>query len=119
MSGSGRDQGLHEIEKYLQVKSVITPLINSPWLGGYAGRRAKKDRPILIKDPHFRSSASIRGIIWYQSGDPRGEGDHRHGDTSSRTKKDGRDAATTDQEGRNAPRKSHLRDQRSPRQGYE
>ncbi|XP_020105291.1 aldehyde dehydrogenase family 2 member C4-like [Ananas comosus] len=32
MSGFGRDQGLHAIEKYLQVKSVITPLINSPWL---------------------------------------------------------------------------------------
>nr|CAD1824210.1 unnamed protein product [Ananas comosus var. bracteatus] len=32
MSGFGRDQGLHAIEKYLQVKSVITPLFNSPWL---------------------------------------------------------------------------------------
>lgn len=32
MSGFGRDQGLHAIEKYLQVKTVITPLINSPWL---------------------------------------------------------------------------------------
>ncbi|KAK9098897.1 hypothetical protein Syun_025942 [Stephania yunnanensis] len=32
MSGSGRDMGLHALEKYLQVKSVVTPLYNSPWL---------------------------------------------------------------------------------------
>ncbi|KAK9100899.1 hypothetical protein Scep_024329 [Stephania cephalantha] len=32
MSGSGRDMGLYALEKYLQVKSVVTPLYNSPWL---------------------------------------------------------------------------------------
>jgi coniferyl-aldehyde dehydrogenase len=32
MSGFGRDQGMNAIEKYLQVKSVITPIYNSPWL---------------------------------------------------------------------------------------
>ncbi|XP_008808790.2 aldehyde dehydrogenase family 2 member C4 [Phoenix dactylifera] len=32
MSGFGRDYGLNAIEKYLQVKSVVTPLYSSPWL---------------------------------------------------------------------------------------
>jgi len=32
MSGFGRDQGMDAMQKYLQVKSVITPLYNSPWL---------------------------------------------------------------------------------------
>lgn len=32
MSGFGRDNGLHALEKYMQVKSVVTPLYNSPWL---------------------------------------------------------------------------------------
>ncbi|XP_072955484.1 aldehyde dehydrogenase family 2 member C4-like [Typha angustifolia] len=32
MSGFGRDQGLDAMEKYLQVKSVITPIYSSPWL---------------------------------------------------------------------------------------
>lgn len=32
MSGTGRDGGLHAIDKYLQVKSVVTPIHNSPWL---------------------------------------------------------------------------------------
>nr|AWN56744.1 aldehyde dehydrogenase 2C4 [Crocus sativus] len=32
MSGFGKDQGLHALEKYLQVKSVVTPIYNSPWL---------------------------------------------------------------------------------------
>ncbi|KAJ3701860.1 hypothetical protein LUZ61_005565 [Rhynchospora tenuis] len=32
MSGFGRDQGMNALEKYLQVKSVITPIYNSPWL---------------------------------------------------------------------------------------
>ncbi|KAJ4959275.1 hypothetical protein NE237_026386 [Protea cynaroides] len=32
MSGFGRDFGLHSLEKYLQVKSVVTPIYNSPWL---------------------------------------------------------------------------------------
>eukprot|EP01018_Ginkgo_biloba_P016818 Gb_01407 [translate_table: standard] len=32
MSGIGRDMGLHVLQNYLQVKSVITPLQKSPWL---------------------------------------------------------------------------------------
>ncbi|EXB37033.1 Aldehyde dehydrogenase family 2 member C4 [Morus notabilis] len=32
MSGIGRDLGLEALHKYLQVKSVITPIYNSPWL---------------------------------------------------------------------------------------
>ncbi|XP_022144906.1 aldehyde dehydrogenase family 2 member C4 [Momordica charantia] len=32
MSGFGRDSGMHAIHKYLQVKSVVTPLLNTPWL---------------------------------------------------------------------------------------
>lgn len=32
MSGFGRDHGLHALQKYLQVKSVVTPIYNSPWL---------------------------------------------------------------------------------------
>ena len=32
MSGFGRDSGLEAFHKYLQVKSVVTPLYNSPWL---------------------------------------------------------------------------------------
>ncbi|KAF8393342.1 hypothetical protein HHK36_021585 [Tetracentron sinense] len=32
MSGFGRDNGLHALENYLQVKSVVTPIYNSPWL---------------------------------------------------------------------------------------
>ncbi|KAE9586042.1 putative oxidoreductase [Lupinus albus] len=32
MSGFGRDCGLDALHKYLQVKSVVTPLYNSPWL---------------------------------------------------------------------------------------
>ncbi|XP_010250355.1 PREDICTED: aldehyde dehydrogenase family 2 member C4-like [Nelumbo nucifera] len=32
MSGFGRDLGLHSLKKYLQVKSVVTPLHDSPWL---------------------------------------------------------------------------------------
>ena len=32
MSGFGRDFGLEALHKYLQVKSVVTPLYNSPWL---------------------------------------------------------------------------------------
>ncbi|XP_042481946.1 aldehyde dehydrogenase family 2 member C4 [Macadamia integrifolia] len=32
MSGFGRDNGLHSLEKYLQIKSVVTPIYNSPWL---------------------------------------------------------------------------------------
>ncbi|XP_028774063.1 aldehyde dehydrogenase family 2 member C4-like [Neltuma alba] len=32
MSGFGRDYGLHALHKYLQVKSVVTPIYNSPWL---------------------------------------------------------------------------------------
>ncbi|XP_042484964.1 aldehyde dehydrogenase family 2 member C4-like, partial [Macadamia integrifolia] len=32
MSGFGRDNGLHSLEQYLQVKSVVTPIYNSPWL---------------------------------------------------------------------------------------
>ncbi|XP_073150442.1 aldehyde dehydrogenase 1-like [Henckelia pumila] len=32
MSGFGRDCGLESLHKYLQVKSVATPIYNSPWL---------------------------------------------------------------------------------------
>ena len=32
MSGFGRDLGLSALDKYLQVKSVVTPLYDSPWL---------------------------------------------------------------------------------------
>ncbi|KAI0524043.1 hypothetical protein KFK09_003407 [Dendrobium nobile] len=32
MSGFGKDSGLQGMEKYLKVKSVITPIQNSPWL---------------------------------------------------------------------------------------
>ncbi|XP_045822526.1 aldehyde dehydrogenase family 2 member C4-like [Trifolium pratense] len=32
MSGIGRDSGLEALHKYLQVKSVVTPIYNSPWL---------------------------------------------------------------------------------------
>ncbi|XP_014506785.2 aldehyde dehydrogenase family 2 member C4, partial [Vigna radiata var. radiata] len=32
MSGFGKDHGLEALYKYLQVKSVVTPLYNSPWL---------------------------------------------------------------------------------------
>lgn len=32
MSGFGKEQGLHAMEKYLQVKSVVTPIYKSPWL---------------------------------------------------------------------------------------
>ncbi|KAG2718519.1 hypothetical protein I3760_03G224200 [Carya illinoinensis] len=32
MSGFGRDHGLEALHKYLQVKSVVTPLYNTPWL---------------------------------------------------------------------------------------
>lgn len=31
-SGFGKDYGLEAIHKYLQVKSVVTPIYNSPWL---------------------------------------------------------------------------------------
>ncbi|KAF2303896.1 hypothetical protein GH714_024173 [Hevea brasiliensis] len=32
MSGFGRDFGLEALHKFLQVKSVVTPIYNSPWL---------------------------------------------------------------------------------------
>ncbi|KAG6658490.1 aldehyde dehydrogenase family 2 member C4-like [Carya illinoinensis] len=32
MSGFGRDHGLEALHKYLQVKAVVTPLYNTPWL---------------------------------------------------------------------------------------
>ncbi|KAF9615541.1 hypothetical protein IFM89_024389 [Coptis chinensis] len=32
MSGFGRELGLHCLDQYLQVKSVVTPIYNSPWL---------------------------------------------------------------------------------------
>ncbi|KAF8407029.1 hypothetical protein HHK36_006154 [Tetracentron sinense] len=32
MSGFGRDLGMDALDKYLQVKSVVTPIYNSPWL---------------------------------------------------------------------------------------
>lgn len=31
-SGFGRDMGMDGLKKYLQVKSVATPIFNSPWL---------------------------------------------------------------------------------------
>ncbi|KAL8120146.1 aldehyde dehydrogenase family 2 member C4-like [Apium graveolens] len=32
MSGFGRELGMEAMDKYLQVKAVVTPIINSPWL---------------------------------------------------------------------------------------
>lgn len=32
MSGFGKDMGMEALEKYLHVKSVVTPIYNSPWL---------------------------------------------------------------------------------------
>lgn len=32
MSGFGRDMGIDGLDKYLHVKSVATPIYNSPWL---------------------------------------------------------------------------------------
>ncbi|TXG61372.1 hypothetical protein EZV62_012735 [Acer yangbiense] len=32
MSGFGRDMGMEALHKYLQVKSIVTPIYNSPWL---------------------------------------------------------------------------------------
>ena len=32
MSGFGKDYGMEALYKYLHVKSVITPIYNSPWL---------------------------------------------------------------------------------------
>ncbi|KAL7259905.1 hypothetical protein ACSBR1_005715 [Camellia fascicularis] len=32
MSGFGRDLGMDALDKYFQVKSVVTPIYNSPWL---------------------------------------------------------------------------------------
>ncbi|KAI8565545.1 hypothetical protein RHMOL_Rhmol03G0268400 [Rhododendron molle] len=32
MSGFGKDTGMQALEQYLQVKSVVTPIYNSPWL---------------------------------------------------------------------------------------
>ena len=32
MSGIGREQGLHAILNFMQLKSVVTPLHDSPWL---------------------------------------------------------------------------------------
>lgn len=32
MSGFGRGYGMEALHKYLQVKSVVTPIYNSPWL---------------------------------------------------------------------------------------
>lgn len=32
MSGFGKDMGMDALYKYLQVKSIATPLYNSPWL---------------------------------------------------------------------------------------
>jgi len=32
MSGFGKDSGLEALHKYLQTKSVVTPIYNSPWL---------------------------------------------------------------------------------------
>uniref|UniRef100_A0A5B7A9T1 Aldehyde dehydrogenase 1 n=1 Tax=Davidia involucrata TaxID=16924 RepID=A0A5B7A9T1_DAVIN len=32
MSGFGKEFGLESLDKYLQVKSVVTPIYNSPWL---------------------------------------------------------------------------------------
>lgn len=32
MSGFGRDMGMEGLDKYLNVKTVTTPIYNSPWL---------------------------------------------------------------------------------------
>ncbi|KAJ4953105.1 hypothetical protein NE237_029937 [Protea cynaroides] len=32
MSGFGRENSLHSLEEYLQIKAVVTPIFNSPWL---------------------------------------------------------------------------------------
>lgn len=32
MSGFGKDEGMHALDKFLAVKSVVTPLRGSPWL---------------------------------------------------------------------------------------
>ncbi|XP_028774061.1 aldehyde dehydrogenase family 2 member C4-like [Neltuma alba] len=32
MSGFGRESGMEALHKYLQIKSVVTPIYNSPWL---------------------------------------------------------------------------------------
>lgn len=32
MSGFGKDMGMQALEQYLQVKCVVTPIYNSPWL---------------------------------------------------------------------------------------
>lgn len=32
MSGFGREQGLEALDHYLQIKTVATPIYNSPWL---------------------------------------------------------------------------------------
>ncbi|KAK2978250.1 hypothetical protein RJ640_024283 [Escallonia rubra] len=32
MSGFGRDHGMEALDQYLQVKAVVTPIYNSPWL---------------------------------------------------------------------------------------
>lgn len=32
MSGFGSDLGMESLYKYLKIKSVVTPLYNSPWL---------------------------------------------------------------------------------------
>jgi coniferyl-aldehyde dehydrogenase len=32
MSGFGKDEGMHALDKYLAVKSVVTPIRGSPWL---------------------------------------------------------------------------------------
>jgi coniferyl-aldehyde dehydrogenase len=32
MSGFGRDLGLQALDKYMHVKSVVTPIYGSPWL---------------------------------------------------------------------------------------
>lgn len=32
MSGFGKDYGMNGLEKYLQVKTVTTPIYDSPWL---------------------------------------------------------------------------------------
>lgn len=32
MSGFGKDTGLDALDSYLQTKSVVTPLVDTPWL---------------------------------------------------------------------------------------
>lgn len=32
MSGFGKDMGMDALDKYLQTKTVVTPLYNTPWL---------------------------------------------------------------------------------------